>query len=283
MPTATHICAHVDASRVLTKDPAENLPPEVERAYGAFLDDWEGTVSDPQREIVAGIQSGKIDPSKPSVVRSQVGRTVGEYTSDIETTLNVGAKNGAKAGRAVAARRHQLDVSFDVLPSNLHRTLDDWSVDASESVSSTMADDVTAYIKGAHDEGLGVDQLASELNDDVFEGRLKGSKAEQIARDTTVAPSNAGEHSAFRESDSIVAEEWLSASDGRVRASHADASGQIVGVDTTFLVGGSHARYPGDPSLPIEEATMCRCTILPLTRDDLSAAELTIIASGGRL
>lgn len=55
---------------------------------------------------------------------------------------------------------------------------------------------------------------------------------------------------------------WLSVRDARVRETHRHVDGQRVPVAAPFVVGGFHAQYPGDPSLPAHEVANCRCVAI---------------------
>jgi Phage Mu protein F like protein len=57
--------------------------------------------------------------------------------------------------------------------------------------------------------------------------------------------------------------EWCALLDDHTRPTHAEANGQVVGVDEDFDLGGYAASYPSDPRLPPEESIGCRCMALP--------------------
>lgn len=76
---------------------------------------------------------------------------------------------------------------------------------------------------------------------------------------------------------------WTAGMDMRVRESHAEADGQAVGLDDSFLVGGVSLRFPGDPLGPPEEVINCRCILTYDVKDeDWDAAEAAVRARGGR-
>ncbi len=54
---------------------------------------------------------------------------------------------------------------------------------------------------------------------------------------------------------------WLATLDDKTRVEHAEADGQTVPIDDTFLVGGEEADYPGDPALSDAMACSCRCSL----------------------
>jgi uncharacterized protein with gpF-like domain len=262
---------------------AKEIAPEARAAIESFFRDFSGAVDDVRQDLVDAIRNGDLDPSTTSGVRVFVEQTMGNYTSSFETVFREGLEEGAKAGRAIAGRRFDLDVAFDTVPKETLDALDDWAVQASDEVTSRFADDITGFIRTAHEEGLSIDDLADTLNDDLFEGRLQDWEAERVARTETISSSNAGSHTAYQDAGSVVGEEWIATFDGRQRDTHGDADGQIVAVENVFLVGGYEADHPGDQSLPAEERINCRCTVVPVFRDDLTDSEFAQLESGGRL
>lgn len=54
---------------------------------------------------------------------------------------------------------------------------------------------------------------------------------------------------------------WQTILDGRERPTHHAASGQTVGINEKFIVGGARANYPRDPNLPMAELANCRCGV----------------------
>jgi uncharacterized protein with gpF-like domain len=57
----------------------------------------------------------------------------------------------------------------------------------------------------------------------------------------------------------VASKMWVAHHDDRVRASHAEADGQVVPVDGHFSVGGYPMTHPGDRSAPPGETINCRC------------------------
>lgn len=248
-----------------------------------FMRAWRDTLDPLREDLVSAVRAGEIDPTRPGALQAAVEARIGNYANEIEVTFREGAEEGAQAGRSVAARRYPIDINFDRVPERTMQELESWVTTLSDEVPSTMGDEITRFLQGAQEEGLSVDEIARSLNDDMFDGRLQGWKAKQLARDNTIGPSNAGHHSAFEDAESVIAEEWLATSDDRTRDTHGDADGQVVPVDGTFLVGGYEARYPGDQRLPVEEATHCRCTVVARFPDEFTASERERLAAGERL
>lgn len=86
-------------------------------------------------------------------------------------------------------------------------------------------------------------------------------RADTIARTETHGAANYGSNEAAKALGLPLRREWLAAEDERTRETHAEADGQIVGMDDAFDVGSARLMYPGDPSGPPEETINCRCTL----------------------
>jgi len=54
---------------------------------------------------------------------------------------------------------------------------------------------------------------------------------------------------------------WKTILDGRERPSHHNASGQTVGINQKFIVGGEQCNYPRDPVLSMAQSANCRCGV----------------------
>jgi uncharacterized protein with gpF-like domain len=94
--------------------------------------------------------------------------------------------------------------------------------------------------------------------------------ADAIARTETHGAANYGSNEAAAETGLPLRREWLAAKDERTRESHAEADGQIVGMDEPFAVGESFLMYPGDPNAPPEEVVNCRCVLGYIVDDGIT-------------
>lgn len=65
--------------------------------------------------------------------------------------------------------------------------------------------------------------------------------------------------------------EWMTAIDGRERAAHREADGQIVDYKEKFFVGGQFLFSPGDPSGNPKNVINCRCSTAPFPKEDAVA------------
>lgn len=267
--------------RLLTK---RDFSPEEERAFDWLLRQYQDALTGPEREIREFVEQASADElSSLTSIRSELEPRIGRYTADFEAVFREGGERGAQAGRALAARRSQLSINFNLIPERTLAEIDDWVDTAAGSTMDTITEDATRWLRGAHEDGLGIDDIADQLNTELFEGRLEDSVAENAALTATNSTANAGSHSAHEDADAVVAEEWLAELDGREREDHAEADGQVVAVGGSFEVGGSYLEHPGDPSAPIGQIARCRCVAIPRFADELTADQLDAIESGDRI
>jgi len=272
---------HHTKRRVFSK---VDFSPEEERAFQFFLDEYRDRLAPVENDIEAWL-NGATDGDLSSLqsIRAELDSRLGGYTNDFAVVFREGGEQAAQAGRAIAARQHTLDVSFDIVPERTLEVIDEWAETAAGSTLETITEDATRWLRGAHEEGLSIPDISERLNDELFEGRLEDYVAERAARTGTISTSNAGNHSALQDASSVVGEEWLTAVDGRERDDHNEADGQVVAVDTPFEVGGVFMDHPGDPTGPVGQIANCRCSIAPVFADDLTEEQLAAIEAGERI
>lgn len=132
-------------------------------------------------------------------------------------------------------------------------------------VTKTTEDKVRSIISKAVEDGKSIPDIAREIDklglDDVIRNR-----STVVARTEIVNASNKGSIMGARSTRLDLQKEWISTLDNRTRVDHADANGQVVEIDSDFLIGGYEADYPGDPSLPASQSIQCRCTQVFKTR-----------------
>ena len=80
--------------------------------------------------------------------------------------------------------------------------------------------------------------------------------------------SNGGTIESYKQSGVVRGKQWLATLDNRVRESHADAHGDIVGLDEDFEVGEGSGPAPGQMGVAGEDIN-CRCTVMAVLGDCL--------------
>lgn len=90
---------------------------------------------------------------------------------------------------------------------------------------------------------------------------LRASWRRQLSISLVTSAIESSKYDAYRKTPGMR-KQWISLTDGRTRASHLMANGQIRLVRNKFRVGKSWMRYPGDPTAPLGETINCRCHMI---------------------
>lgn len=165
--------------------------------------------------------------------------------------------------REKAAKEDEFDA---VVQSRLRRK----SLFHASLAVGTTKDEMQKLLSEAVAEGQSVQQLAGRINDYFKVNSRKRSLV--IARTEMTDTINDGTlHVLQREG--YARKEWITNLDGRERAAHRAANGQVVGMHEPFTVGGELAMSPGDDSLSPGNRCNCRCRIVAAgLPDDRKAA-----------
>ena len=127
-------------------------------------------------------------------------------------------------------------------------------------ISDTTRAQIMTQISIGQKAGLGQREIAKLISSNAaLIGRQRGAL---IARTETHGAGNFGAKKQAESTGLNLRREWIAASQpGRTRDTHAEADGDVVGMDEPFIVGGVELNYPGDPSGPAEEVINCRCAV----------------------
>jgi HK97 family phage portal protein len=126
-----------------------------------------------------------------------------------------------------------------------------------ESLSDEIVDSIQEAVVAGYSEAETIAQIKERI-DSVYEF-ANGSRSESIAITETGSAANAGNMQAMEQAG-VDKKEWLSSRDDRVRETHADMDGQVVGIKEKFQSpSGAVLLFPGDPSAPADEVIRCRC------------------------
>jgi SPP1 gp7 family putative phage head morphogenesis protein len=140
------------------------------------------------------------------------------------------------------------------------RWIEDVSLAKVRQIGGTTRQQLRNVVARGREEGLGPSGIARMLRDEVGD-TLGRARALTIARTETHSAANAAQlYAAEALEIPNMRREWIAANDERTRDDHADANGQVVGLDEPFEVGGALLNYPGDAAGPPEQIINCRCT-----------------------
>lgn len=130
----------------------------------------------------------------------------------------------------------------------------------SKLVNDTTADEISKILADARANGESIPEMVAKTKQ-YFDGIAY--RAERVARTNVIAVNNASAQDVYTE-NGVEKHEWLATNDDRTRDDHAEADGQVVGINEPFDIGGESLMYPGDPAGSADETINCRCTLLPV-------------------
>ena len=249
----------------------ESAMEEFRRQFGGVLDD----IRESMRERI--LEAG---PTNAEQVAELV---ISENGDAVIAQLREGGRNGVDAGRRMASRRFGLDIDFSQEPVSAIEAVEENIGSFADDSLNEMSTRIGSDLEGWLEDGLGVDDIADEIMSSGYGDRLEQRHAQTHARTVVQGAAERGNHHAMQEAPSVIGEKWNVTNDGRARDTHLEVGGQIVPVDTPFIVGGERLMHPGDPGAAIEEIANCRCYATPVFEDDLSEDELATLRGGQRL
>jgi hypothetical protein len=273
-------CSHTREDRLLAK---QGFDPEVRGGVEQLLERYRDTLQPFEQDLDDWLeQASDEDLESLESIRTEISQRTVDRRAEFQTVFSEGAQNGAEAGRAVAARRYNLSIAFNVVPEETLNVLDDWVDVAADNTLDTITENSARWLRGAHKEGLSVDEIAENV-DELYEGRLEDHVARRAARTGVNSSARAGHHSAHKDAGGVVAERWVSELRENTREDHENAHGQVVAVGKSFEVGGVYMDHPGDPGAPAGQIANCLCRAEPLFEDELTEEQLTAIEGGARI
>jgi hypothetical protein len=163
-----------------------------------------------------------------------------------------------------AATARGLDDALDAIEDTVDRRAAEWLEQAHNRLVG-LGDEAWAAARGALLDGFvagdSIELLAGRVTEAID---VAYTRAQVIARTEVVSASNAGSIAGARLAAPFapVTKTWMATLDARTRPSHADADGQVVGLDEPFDIGGDALDFPGDPGGSPEEVINCRCTVV---------------------
>jgi len=162
----------------------------------------------------------------------------------------------AKSGRLFEKK----DIEEDIFEEAIDKYLRQYRDVKIKQISQTTNRQIKQLISTGMVEGLSSTQIAKQIREKV--PGISRVRAKVIARTETHTAANLGAYAAAEATGLNLIKEWASALDERTRDDHAEANGQQVGINESFVVGGEELNMPGDPSGSPEQIINCRCVAL---------------------
>jgi hypothetical protein len=126
-------------------------------------------------------------------------------------------------------------------------------------INDTILNTLRIALANGVEGGESIQQLAKRV-DQLYLDQIIPNRSQVIASTEVCSASNYGSMQAAQQSGLTLQKEWLTSPDAHTRPWHAEASGQIVGMNEPFLVHGEELQYPGDPNGSASNIVNCRCT-----------------------
>lgn len=134
------------------------------------------------------------------------------------------------------------------------------------SVTDTTRAQIIVAVARGQEEGQPVDAVSRGIRE--LAPGISRQRGALIARTEVHGAANFGADSAARELGLTLRKEWVAAQDERTRLDHVDADGQVVGMESAFLVGGESLMFPGDPAGSATQTVNCRCSVSHIVVDE---------------
>lgn len=153
----------------------------------------------------------------------------------------------------------KVDKAFNVKKKAVREFLKTKPIKFADYVNETTVDRLRNTLVAGLDAGEGRSALTGRVQE-VFKGTVRGEapRAGLIAETEVGTANNFGMHEAYKQGG-VKQKEWLSSFDEKTRPNHLFSSGQIVGIDEPFSVGGENLMYPRDPAGSAGNILGCRC------------------------
>jgi HK97 family phage portal protein len=136
-------------------------------------------------------------------------------------------------------------------------------LDTFVNITTTTTDSIISKIAQGLSEGSTLAEITRSIADNFKE--ITFSRAKTIARTETLTAVSIGQQSAIDNVAELMPDAkkiWLTANDDRVRDSHAEIHGDIVGIKEKFTVGKSKMSVPRDPTVnDASQVINCRCSV----------------------
>lgn len=164
-------------------------------------------------------------------------------------------------GEAALAEAKASGLIYDLQRPAIQRFLGEGLSDRSRIITDTTAQQLVDIINAGVESGEGALKIADRIRESYPD--MAASRARTIARTETNMGSNTATLEAYKQAQ-VEQKEWLSARDERVRETHMDMDGQVVGMEEDFVSpSGARGISPGAFDDPAESIN-CRCVMVPL-------------------
>lgn len=163
----------------------------------------------------------------------------------------------------------KVNPSLEVTNLLFQKFIEEHGLEQALEINTTTYDTLRKNLQATISDGIANGRTLREISQDlmdvcdgVYENMSK-ARAVLISRTESAMSLNAGSF-ITADAEGMTQKQFLATMDDRVRDAHADADGQMVGINEPFIVGGEQMLYPGDGSLGASAGNIiqCRCSTL---------------------
>ena len=137
-------------------------------------------------------------------------------------------------------------------------------------IDDTSRKQLRRVIFNGQKDGLPLPQIAKNIRER-YSPKFSRARAATIARTETHSAASFANHQVgmqYAKTQPAMQKQWIAINDDRTREAHRIANGQIVNIDSPFIVGGRPMEYTGDPNGGAANVINCRCAVIYIEPDD---------------
>ena len=137
-------------------------------------------------------------------------------------------------------------------------------------IDDTSRKQLRRVLLNGQKDGLPLPQISKNIRER-YSPKFSRGRAATIARTETHSAASFANHQVgmqFAKTQPAMQKQWIATNDVRTREAHRIANGQIVNIDTPFIVGGRPMEYTGDPNGGAANIINCRCAVIYIEPQD---------------
>ena len=222
---------------------------------------WEDIFNHQKDKILANIKSSKAINTKginiDDILKFLNSNDESDYmTKQILPTL----KDIMKDKGEQVFNELNIDTSFNLHDPKVTDWMNEFCGKQITNINDTTKTLVREQLKQGQENGESIPNLCDRINQ--YFDDTESSRVKTICRTEVIGASNNATLLGYKQSGVVDNKQWLATEDARTRPTHAEADGQVVGIDEKFIVGGEEMDCPGDMDASPENVCNCRCTLI---------------------
>lgn len=198
------------------------------------------------QQLLNTIQQQYNTPQLPSIKTKQTLQTQTTYNNKLPPRIQKQLKN----------------YTYNKLPKTIQDQLKNYTYNTTLQTEQRINKNIENIIRTGVKQGHSIPQIQTQLQNKLTQ--LQGYETQRIVRTEVNTIQNNARYNRITTDPLIDYEQWISASDERVRTTHSTQNGLITRSGGTFPNG---CKFPGDKDAHISEWINCRCTLIPYIPD----------------